>query len=79
MDDARTEQTGNLASYHEKKVESELADVAIYLLSFADKAGVDLEKAIMNKLKINMERFPIDQSMLDTTDDLISWAIRKTD
>jgi NTP pyrophosphatase (non-canonical NTP hydrolase) len=35
---------------------NELADVALYLLQLASVAGVDLEKAILNKLDINAAR-----------------------
>ena len=34
----------------------ELADVALYLLQLAYLVGVDLEQAILNKLKINYNR-----------------------
>lgn len=34
----------------------ELADVAIYLLGLAEITGVDLEKEILSKMKINAER-----------------------
>ena len=35
---------------------SELADVALYLLQLAAVSGIDLEAAIMDKLKINATR-----------------------
>jgi NTP pyrophosphatase (non-canonical NTP hydrolase) len=34
----------------------ELADVALYLLQLASVTGIDLERAILDKLKINYER-----------------------
>jgi len=34
----------------------ELADVALYLLQIASIAGIDLEQAILHKLKINYTR-----------------------
>ena len=34
----------------------ELADVALYLLQLASITGVDLEQAILDKLKVNYER-----------------------
>ena len=34
----------------------ELADVALYLLQLADVAEIDLEKAILDKLKVNAKR-----------------------
>jgi len=35
---------------------SELADVALYLLELASVTGIDLEEAILHKLKINETR-----------------------
>jgi 8-oxo-dGTP diphosphatase len=35
---------------------SELADVALYLLQLASVSGIDLERAILKKLKINASR-----------------------
>ena len=34
----------------------ELADVALYLLQLASIAGIDLEKAVLQKLEINYQR-----------------------
>ncbi len=34
----------------------ELADVALYLLQLASVSGIDLEQAILDKLKINYDR-----------------------
>jgi 8-oxo-dGTP diphosphatase len=37
-------------------LQSELADVALYLLQLASISGVDLERAVMNKLDVNYNR-----------------------
>jgi len=39
-----------------EEFESELADVALYLLELASVTGIDLEEAILNKLKVNKTR-----------------------
>jgi 8-oxo-dGTP diphosphatase len=39
-----------------EEFESELADVALYLLELASVTEIDLEEAILNKLKINKTR-----------------------
>jgi NTP pyrophosphatase (non-canonical NTP hydrolase) len=39
-----------------QEFESELADVALYLLQLASVCNVDLEKAVLDKLKINYGR-----------------------
>jgi NTP pyrophosphatase (non-canonical NTP hydrolase) len=35
---------------------SELADVTLYLLQLASVSGIDLEEAVLNKIKINYTR-----------------------
>ena len=40
------------------ELESELADVAIYLVRLADVLGVDLSEAIHRKMRVNEGRFP---------------------
>jgi NTP pyrophosphatase (non-canonical NTP hydrolase) len=41
------------------KVEQELADVLLYLVRLSDVLGVDLNKAVSNKLKLNAEKYPV--------------------
>ena len=47
-------------AYEQEKVTEpvrlEAADVAIVLLGFCERVGIDLEKAIMDKMAINRER-----------------------
>ncbi len=42
------------------KVEAEAADVAICLLNFCSEAGIDLERAIREKLAANARRYPVE-------------------
>jgi NTP pyrophosphatase (non-canonical NTP hydrolase) len=44
------------------ELRGELADVALYLLQLASITGVDLEKAILEKLQINYDRVRDQQS-----------------
>lgn len=37
----------------------ELADVLIYLLRLADRLAIDLDAAVVEKMKINAEKYPI--------------------
>lgn len=41
-----------------QNIEEELADVFIYGLMMADDMGIDMEEAILNKLKKNREKYP---------------------
>ena len=47
---------GELDDKTRAEVGSELADVALYLLQIASVAGIDLEQAILDKLKVNYGR-----------------------
>ncbi|WP_024538995.1 PIN domain-containing protein [Comamonas badia] len=40
------------------RVADEVADVLIYLLQFADHAGIDVEQAVEHKLRKNAEKYP---------------------
>jgi NTP pyrophosphatase (non-canonical NTP hydrolase) len=39
-----------------QELASELADVTLYLLQLASVSGIDLEKAVLDKLKVNANR-----------------------
>ena len=47
---------------HRAEVESEVADVAIALLLFCDRAGIDLPPAIEAKIERNAEKYPVELS-----------------
>jgi dCTP diphosphatase len=40
------------------EVGEEIADIQIYLIRLADKLGVDLDKAVNAKMKVNEKRYP---------------------
>ena len=44
------------------KVEQELADVMMYLIRLSDVLGVDINRAISSKLKINAEKYPVERA-----------------
>ncbi len=41
-----------------EKIKEEIADIGIYLLLFCQYADIDLEKVILDKIKINSEKYP---------------------
>ena len=45
-----------------EKVADELADVIVYSLMLAHKQGFDVEEIIMNKMRKNGEKYPVDKS-----------------
>jgi len=44
------------------RAEEELADVMIYILRFADLAGIDLNKAMERKILENATKYPTDKA-----------------
>ncbi len=48
-------------------VREEIADVFIYLVRLADKLGVDIEKEVNEKMKINEKKYPIELSKGNAT------------
>jgi dCTP diphosphatase len=51
---------GEVLEHRRSEVEEELADIAIFLLSFVDVAGIDLAAAIQAKLQKNALRYPVE-------------------
>lgn len=47
---------------HRAEVEAEVADVAIALLLFCDRAGIDLWRAVEAKMARNAEKYPVELS-----------------
>ncbi|MFT5169446.1 MAG: dCTP diphosphatase [Lysobacterales bacterium] len=43
-------------------IEDEVADVAVYLLDFCNMCNIDLKKAMINKIKKNAKKYPIEKS-----------------
>ena len=43
------------------KIEDELADILLYVIRFADKAGMDLEAAAERKIASNGQKYPADK------------------
>jgi len=43
-----------------EELASEIADVLVYLLRVADTTGIDPTKAVVEKMKRNREKYPID-------------------
>ena len=54
------DQSLDLPEDKRKQVEEEIADIAIYLLRFSDKVGVDLAAAVDSKLEANAVKYPAD-------------------
>ncbi len=56
--------TGELDELDERKLEGirhEMADVLLYLVQLADRTGVDLRAAALEKLRMNGEKYPAEK------------------
>lgn len=59
------EEDSNKVANNEKltqKVKEELADIFIYLLRISKKSNINLETAVLEKIKKNSEKYPVDKS-----------------
>lgn len=43
------------------KVKDEIADIFIYLIRLSSKLDINLEEVVMEKMKKNIEKYPVDQ------------------
>jgi NTP pyrophosphatase (non-canonical NTP hydrolase) len=56
------EESTRFAAENQERVSEEIADVAIYLVELADITGIDLAKAIADKLEKNARKYPVEKS-----------------
>lgn len=52
----------NAEEANREKVKEELADILAYSFLLADKYGFDIKEIVMDKIKINGEKYPVDKS-----------------
>jgi len=50
------------SDYKKEEVVDELADIVNYCILLSDKLNVDLEEIVLNKLKKNEEKYPIEKA-----------------
>jgi len=50
------------SNYKKEEVIDELADIVNYCILLSDKLNVDLEEIVLNKLKKNEEKYPIEKA-----------------
>jgi NTP pyrophosphatase (non-canonical NTP hydrolase) len=55
------EESLTIASNKKAEISHELADVAVYLIELADNLGIDLAKAIAEKMAHNEAKYPADK------------------
>jgi NTP pyrophosphatase (non-canonical NTP hydrolase) len=52
----------NAADANQEKVKEELADVFAFAFLLADKYGFDVKEIILEKIKLNGEKYPVEKS-----------------
>jgi dCTP diphosphatase len=53
-------ESANLDAAQKQAAAHELADVLIYLVRLADRLDVDLDAAVVDKIRINAEKYPVE-------------------
>jgi dCTP diphosphatase len=54
-----TEEESRAVGSSDKAVREEIADIFIFLARLADKVGVDIEKAVLEKIVVNEKKYPV--------------------
>jgi dCTP diphosphatase len=57
----RTGELGELDARTLEEIRHEMADVLLYLVQLADRTGVDLRAAALEKLRMNAEKYPAEK------------------
>ena len=57
----------NISDEDLAKVREEVADILLYIIRLSDKLDIDLEQALLDKLKINKEKYPVELSKGNAT------------
>ena len=57
----------NISEIDLKRAREEIADILLYIIRLSDKLDIDLEEAIIDKLKINSEKYPVELSKGNAT------------
>jgi len=59
---AKDSELQTLASRKKGEISQELADIMIYIIMMAHDLDIDLERAILDKMERNEEKYPVDKS-----------------
>lgn len=58
----KPEEVNAHAEKSKDEIAEELADVAMYLFELSDNLGIDLKKAIQDKLEKNAKKYPVEKA-----------------
>lgn len=59
---SKVEESRKIAAEKKQKISQELADIFIFSLLFAHETGIDIEKAILEKIELNDKKYPVEKS-----------------
>ena len=59
---SNVEEAKKIAVEKKKKISEELADIFIFCLLFAHETGIDIEKAMLEKIDLNGKKYPLEKS-----------------
>jgi dCTP diphosphatase len=45
-----------------KKASEEIADILIYAIMFSRKMGINIEKAVLEKIEVNEKKYPVEKA-----------------
>ena len=63
------EQSRQLGADSKRAVGEEIADVLIYTIRLADKLGIDVDRAVRRKMKMNAKKYPATLARIVKTSD----------
>ena len=56
------QESRKIAVEKKQEISEELADIFIFSLLFAHETGIDMETAILEKIKLNAQKYPVEKS-----------------
>jgi NTP pyrophosphatase (non-canonical NTP hydrolase) len=59
---SNVDESRKIAAGKKQEISRELADIFIFGLLFAHETGIDVEKAILEKIKLNDKKYPVEKS-----------------
>ena len=65
--DANESKIENISEKDLSKAKEEIADILIYLIRLSEKLNIDLEEAVLSKIKLNNKKYPVNISKGNST------------
>ncbi|NIM18023.1 MAG: nucleotide pyrophosphohydrolase [Candidatus Aminicenantes bacterium] len=59
---SNVDESRKIAAEKKQKISQELADIFIFSLLFAHETGIDIGKAVLEKIELNDKKYPVEKS-----------------